>query len=241
MTTTMARTRRNIKDPTDIAPHARPPFGTRSCCAKASVCPSPRLQSYWRRSVFLSAWSYCGATGMYGKILCTLARCDATGMYGKILFKDLFKSLDAAHPRFNRSTQTLENFISQHYMWSNLKISNNMSTGARKRDDPSAVTPTAKAAKQQNSTMNVEDDDPPAGNTVPTGQGGAAGEVPNANPFAQGGAVGGDPPPNPFAQGGAAGGTSPQEPSAQGGAAGGTSPQKPFAQGGAAGGDSPQV
>ena len=85
---------------------------------------------------------------MYGKILRTLARCDATGTYGKILFKDLFKSLDAAHTRFNRSTQTLEILISQHRMWSNLKTSNNMSTGARKRDDPSAVTPTAKSARQ---------------------------------------------------------------------------------------------
>ena len=124
-------------------------------------------------------------------------------------------------------------------MWSNFKISNNMSTGARKREDPSFVTPISKAARQNNSTMDVGG--PPAGNTVPNGQGGVAGEVPTANTFAQGGAAGEVPPPNPFAQGGAAGGTAPQEPSVQGGAAGGTFPQEPFAPGGAWAGGTPKV
>ena len=139
------------------------------------------------------------------------------GMYGGMV---LFKSQDAAHPRSKHSTRSSTVLISQPCMWNNLKISNNMSNGARKRGEPPAVTPSAKSARQQNSTMHVEP--PPVNTTTQNGQGGAAGGVPPPNPFGQGGAAGDTPPANPFAQGGAAGSTPPQNPFAQGGAAVGT-------------------
>ena len=46
MTTTMVTMCRNIINPLYTAPHAWPSFGTLSCCAKPTVCPSPRLRVF---------------------------------------------------------------------------------------------------------------------------------------------------------------------------------------------------
>ena len=86
---------------------AQNPCGALSCCVwrtiLSAVCPSPRSQSFWRRSGASSAWSYCGGMDMYGGMV-------------------LFKSQDAAHPRSKHSSQLSKALISQPRMWNNLKF-----------------------------------------------------------------------------------------------------------------------